>query len=476
MKALLKASFIFFTLLFLNMTINIHAAVYEASTLHNAVARSETVLDLFFERWERIEEMELYLDWYGKINWVDKFKVKAVNAGNGQKQDVPMRLVRTYGSFTLNYPLLGGYEGKDMQERLKKGTGKYQKPEEEEKGEQKTANWEPKNLIVGFTATGFHYGLTRKGEVNRGAAGQETFTDYKYSQFFDDVFAGSLLYRPYFVIHAGVILSKQIEPNDDGTMNYGNTSQSSKRKFIYSNLLSFLNMNATTRKGEMESLAAGIKVNKLVSFFTDRKKHSALPQLTLTYKRLKLFNDEEYDAVWVGSARRPDGTPKSAGLSDEQKERALLHTFSALIEKQFSNVIYLSFYSEFQKPGKTLIDKQSVSAANNYEGEKLRYSKLREIYGTLGYNFLHGYSSEGYLLVTSFGVSRFWDPAIALHRENGTGYYKYGGIFMVESRFFLWGIPIGNEIRISKNYAPELRRLVETVDKWTAEISINISF
>jgi len=50
------------------------AAVYEASTLHNAVARSETVMDLFFERWERIQNMELYFDWFGKINWVQGFR------------------------------------------------------------------------------------------------------------------------------------------------------------------------------------------------------------------------------------------------------------------------------------------------------------------------------------------------------------------------------------------------------------------
>jgi hypothetical protein len=428
-------------------------ATYEASTLHNAVARSETVLDLFYDRWSRIEEMELYFDWYGKINWVDDFKVYAINAGTGKREAVNMTLVRTYGSITINYPILGGYEGADIQERLKYGTGKYKKEEGE------GGLWKPKNLILGFTTTGFHYGLTRESTVDRGSAGSETITDYKYTQFFDDIFAGSLLYRPYFFIHAGVIINNQIEPNDDGTMDYGNSTNRTERYFIASNILSFLNVNATRSEGEFESFAAGIIVNNLVNLII-KKINPAIPVLTITFKSLNLFNDEPYDSVWVK-------TVKSPTVTDEEKDSASLYTLSFLINENLNNYVYFDFYAEFQKATETLVEKRT--------GERIDYAKLRQINGMIGFN-LWG-DKKGEMLVASVGLSRYWDVAIPYNRESGNEYYVYGYIFAIESRFFLWGgLPLGIELKASKNYAPELRKLVETTDKYALELSAYISF
>lgn len=454
------------------------AAVYEASTLHNAVARSETVLDLFFERWERIQNMELYFDWYGKINWVQGFKINAVNQGTKQKEAVDMRLVRAYGSMTVNIPVLGGYGGDDMRKRLQYGTGKYTQIEEangivrdagagtEQKADE--GYIKPKNLILGLTATGFHYGLTREGTINRGTAGEESFTDYKYTQFFDDIFAASLLYRPYFHIHAGMVLSQQFEPRDDGTMSYADPVERSKRYFVASNLLSFLNLNATTRKDEMESLAVGLIINEAVGYISKNLSRS-FPQLTITYKQLNLFNDQLYDPVWVDSYYiTGTATPKSSAMSDAERESAKLYTLSAGMKGYLGNYFYIDLLAEAQKPNQDLVSRMTQ--------RKIEYSLWRDMRALLGYNWLGQRINTGSFFLTSFGVSRYWDPAIPIHRDSGSGYHVWGGVFQMEGRIFAGSVPLGMQFQVSRNYSPELRRMVETVDKWIYEGSFNVSF
>jgi hypothetical protein len=468
------------------------AAVYEASTLHNAVARSETVLDLFFERWERIQNMELYFDWYGRLNWVQGFNINAVNQGTKQKESVDMRLVRAYGSITVNIPVIGGYSGEDMRKRLQYGTGKYAQIEEASQignapqieeangivrdkgapGGGKKADeggWiKPKNLILGFTATGFHYGLTREGTINRGTAGEETFTDYKYTQFFDDIFAVSLLYRPYFHIHAGMVLSQQFEPRDDGTMSYSDPVERSKRYFVASNLLSFLNLNATTRKDEMESLAVGLIINEMIAY-VNKNLGRSFPQLTVTYKQLNLFNDRLYDPVWVESYYiSSTGTPKSSTMPDSERDEAKLYTLSAGLKGFLGNWFYMDLYAEAQKPSADLVSRLTQSTIN--------YAVWRDLRALVGYNFLGSSINTGNMIVASVGMSKYWDPAIPIHRNSGTDYHVYGGIFQLEGRIFAGGVPLGMDFRVSKNYSPELRRMVETVDKWVYEGSFNMSF
>ncbi len=462
--ALLSAVAIF--LLLSNPTV---AAVYEASTLHNAVARSETVLDLFFERWERIHNMDLYFDWFGKINWVQGFHVNSVNRGNGEKQAVDMRLVRAYGSLTVNIPVIGGYGKEDIKKRLRYGTGKYAELEDPEGKQKEEGGYvKPKNLILGFTATGFHYGLTRQGTVNRGAAGEETFTDYKYTQFFDDIFAASLLYRPYFHIHIGTVLSRQFEPRDDGTMSYSNPTESSNRYFVASNLLSFLNLNATTRKNEMESLSVGIIVNEIAGF-VNKKMGDSYPQLSITYKQLNLFNDRLYDPVWVKSYYI-SGTsiPKSSTMSDSEREEAKLYTLSVGLKGFIGDYFFIDLLAEAQKPGADLVSRLTKS--------KINYAVWRDLRAMAGYNFLGPRINQGEMLLASLGMSRFWDPAIPIHRSSGTSYHVYGGIFKLEGRTFIFDIPFGMELLVSRNFSPELRRMVETVDKWVYEGSFNMSF
>jgi hypothetical protein len=47
---------------------------------------------------------------------------------------------------------------------------------------------------------------------------------------------------------------------------------------------------------------------------------------------------------------------------------------------------------------------------------------------------------------------------------------------MVEGRMFVYGIPLGFGMNVSRNYSRELRRLVEVADKWVLEGSLNVSF
>jgi hypothetical protein len=431
---------------------SLNAAVYEASTLHNAVSRSETVQDLFFKRWDLIQEQELYFDFYGKLNWVHGFKINTINKGTGEKEAVDMRLIRTYGSITVNYPVLGGYQGSNLAERT---SGKAKKEEE-------GGLWKPKNLILGFTATGFHYGLTSESTVDRGDAGSETVSDYKYTQFFDDIFALSLLYRPYFYIHCGMLINNQIEPDDDGTMDYTDSSGRTTRYFIASNLLSFLNLNATTTSGELEAFAIGLIINNSLKFFMTPPK--IMPRITITYKKLALYRDEAYDPVWVIT-----GTGKSGDIPDSQKQEADLDTLSILLEENLGNKIFVNGFIEFQKPSETLVDKRTVTSTD-LQGDKVTYDYVREAYFSIGYNFLKASSTER--LVATVGISRFWDVAIPVHRESGSGYSLKGGFFSLG-----WNTTfIGADFNCSYNYSQELRKLVETADKFMVEASVFARF
>jgi len=450
----------------------LYAAVYEASTLHNAVARSETVQDLFFKRWEIIQEKELYIDFYGKLNWVPGFQINTYNKGKDELEPVDMRLVRTYGSITINYPILGGYSKDDMEERKKRGID-YNKVEpkegeEKEKGSGPMGLVKPKNLIVGFTATGFHYGLTRATDVNRGDANDDTVTDYKYSQFFDDIFAASLLYRPYFFIHAGVIVNNQIEPNEDGTMDYGNSSNMKTRYFVCSNLLSFLNMTATTTSSEPEAIAVGVQVTNLLGNFL--KLSPLVPKATITYKQLNLFNDMEYDAVWVKTNKT--GLLSADELNDKTRDNAVLYTMSLLLEENIFNFLYINIYVEGQKAFDTLYEKRIIHEKGlendpKPAGARVELGTLREVEVSLGVNFMPKNKASN--LILTIGGSRYWDLGIPIHREHPEdGYVLLGGFVALEWQSAYWGA----EIRASYNDAQEIRKLVETSDKAMLEASI----
>ncbi len=447
-------------------TMQVSAATYNASTLHNAVSRSETVQDLFFKRWEIIKEKELYVDFYGKLNWISGFKVKSYNSGNDQYESIDMTLVRTYGSLSLLYPVFGGYSRQLVKERSSRGLS-YTKEEKdgedgkEEKGKGMFGLWKPKNLIVGFTATGFHYGLTRKAEIDRGDAGTDTISDYKYSQFFDDIFAVSLLYRPYFYIHSGVVLSREIAPKEDGTMEYFDSDSQdnhSERVFINSNLFSFLNLNATTTSDKFESLDIGLEVHNLLKLLMGPSKWPKdYPQVTFSYKQWNYFNDEAYEGVWVKTYFN-----KTDAMSDDEKDNAVLHKISMKVHYDISNRWILDFFINMQIPSETLVEKRT--------NKELNYTRISEYYFTVGYNLFS--RNKDVDLIISAGISSFWDVGVPIHSNNDVGYALFGGFFGIDFNTKYFGI----NIKSSYNHSPELRKLIEAADKFMLDPSIYARF
>ncbi|MCU0846193.1 MAG: hypothetical protein MUC76_14885 [Spirochaetes bacterium] len=430
-----------------------YPVAYEASTLHNAVSRSETVQGLFAERWKVILDRHPYVDIYGRINWIPAFKVNTVTM-TGEERTVPMTLVRTYGSLSVILPV---------------GPRKPAEPAAGDPGDAPAEGTLPapaapasparrQGLALGFTATGFHYGLTRQTTVNRGDAGSETVTDYKYTQFFDDILALSLLYRPYFHVHGGVIVNNQIEPNDDGTMDYTDKSELSTRWFVSSELFDFLTGTATALGDEVESFSMELAITELAGLFTGPVNPS-VPRFTLIFKRTALYNDEPFDPVWVRSAVARDGTSKDATLSDNMKERAALYTLGFLIEENYKNRVFFDVYSEVQKPTERLMAKS--------DDERIDVSPLREVRASLGYNFFAGAAAplSTFRLLLSGGASRYWDVAAPLHRERGEKYLLYGGFASLK----LEAPWIGIELRASYNHSVELRRLVECAEKAVLE-------
>lgn len=455
MKKIIATVFLF---LLISCT-NLFAGTYEASSLFNSVQRSETVLDLFFERWDTILDRQLYLDLYAKINWVNGFSVKSFEAG--QKKNIPMTLVRTYGSLTVNYPILGGYDNADFEKRLAAGSsGKNQPKKEDETEAESSPLWQPKNLQIAFTMTGFHYGLTRSVDINRGQAGSTSATDYKFTQFFDDIYALSLVYLPYIYVHSGVIVNNQIEPNANGTINYSNSSNMTTRWFFASNLLSFLNTNTTATKNTLESLSVGIEINKLAGFFVKLPRY--VPKLTVTYKMLNLYNDQSYDTVWVGSSKYNGTIDKTYDMPDSAREHAKLNTLNLTVKENLFDVVRAEAAVELQDATKTLIDKTT--------SQTLKLNPLREMRGAIGVNFLGMNSAQALLL--NVGISRYWDPAVSLQRSHGSSNTIYGGFTSLQYQHPL----AGAELKVAYNYSQELRKLIETADKWMFEGSLYFRF
>ncbi len=407
------------------------AAVYEASTLHDAVARSETVQDLFFNRWDLIHENTACFDLFGILNWVPGYSIRTLNRGTGQIENVDMTLVRTYGSVTAGYPLLKGYDFEGLKS-LFSSTGSAEdvrmKPVRD-----------PEDPFLAFTATGFHYGLTRSVEINRGAAGSETVSDYKYSQFFDDMFALSLVWNPWVCVHTGVILNREIIPNADGTMDYGNSASSRLSYMASCEIYSLVALKTSSLKKEIEAFSMSVKLLTLLNLVMENP-NVYIPEMQVSYRVLRRYNDEDWEPVWVN-------IPYSSGM---KKQRALLHTFGFSARSRGLDPWVVSFDTEFQYVNKTLVDRLTYKRVN--------VSALRLAEFQLGYDFLNGrYGSH---VILSAGASRFWDPAIPVHRKSGSAYDLYGWIVSLGGSFHI----INAEIRLSRNDAVELKKLVEASD------------
>lgn len=402
-----------------------HSAVYEASTLYNSVSRAETVQDLYMKRWDILKEKNFYFDIYGRINWIFDFDVNTYNSGSGKYESTELRLTRTYGSMTLALPV-GGFRNSE----------------------------DDTDFIVAFTTTGFHYGLTKDVEIDRGRdAGTETVSDYKHSQFFDDIYAVSFLYRPYFTFHCGYIINNEYVPEDNGTMDYSDPVESYKKKFVGVEIYRFMAFSMNIDDGKPESTKASVTINQVLAFVMDTGS-IYFPVITAGYENTTAYNDEIYDPVWVGS---PSGKGTTASYP---KDSAKLNIYSLTVKQRFAGVFIAEAFIGAQHISKKLYTKE-----NN--PRRINISKAKEWYLLLSYDPLT--APDQFRLKTYTGMSWYWDPAVRIHRDNpGKGNALYGWIIGCD--FDL--IYFGGEIKAEYNYSGDLKKLVEASDKWAVEGSL----
>ncbi len=438
---LLKQHIIALKILFCICLCTLHTSVYaqyvyEASTLHNAASRSQTVQQIFYQRWDTILSNYLRFDAYIQLNWVYDFYINSFNRGTSNSQAVPMRLVRTFSDMAVLFPVYSpDKETPDETQPIDiTDTSPYRTP------------WDNNSVLLGFTACGYHYGLTRTVEINRGSAGTESASDYYSTQFFDDIFAITVVLYPYITLHVGVVLNQQIEPNEDGTMNYNfDPSTITKRYFTSLSLFNTLTWRSTAAKDRLESSDVSLNISQLLSF-TDAIP-SFMPQITAGYKRYQKYNDEPYDPVWVGTSQG-----KSNTMNDSLKQHANLYSYYTVLSKSFGN-IHLASSIELQHVDNTLIDKRY--------GQKVWLPLIRLWWIKAGYDFLE---NPGWDLILWVGVNTFYDPAISYHSSHSDN--DTGGWFAIIDGTSPY---ITLSIKASYNDSHELDKLVEAVDKYIIE-------
>ena len=401
----------------------LYSAVYDASTLHNSVSRSETVQDLYMQRWDLLDEKNFYVDLYGKLNWVYGLNVNTYDAGTGTTHKTDLRLVRSYGSVTLAFPI-GGHR---------------ETPADSD-------------FIFALNTTGFHYGLTKDVEIDRGAAGSETATDYKFSQFFDDIYAFTLMYRPMITFHGGYIFNNEYAPEEDGTMDYDDPVESYHKKFFAIELYKFMAFSMNVADGKPETTKASVELNPIIAFVTDVKS-IYMPVMFLGYERTKAYNDEPYDSVWAKTA---------SGKSDTEnygQDSAILNVFSFKIKQRLSELFTAEGFVGAQYVSDDIYTKTT--------GKKIDVAAAKEWYVLL--NFEPVSEPDAMKGKAYTGMSWYWDPAIAIHRDNpDKGNAVYGWILGAE--FDL--IYIGADFKTEYNFSSELKKLMEASDKWAIEGSL----
>lgn len=410
--------------------------VYEASTLHNAASRSQTVQQIFYQRWDTIFSNYLRFDAYIQLNWVYDFYVNTYNRGTGTTQAVPMRLVRTFSDMAVLFPVY---------------TPETETPDETQPADITDVStfrkpWVENSILLGFTVCGYHYGLTRTVDINRGYAGSESASDYAFSQFFDDIVALTAVFVPYVTLHAGVVFNQQIEPNEDGTLDYNfDPSTITKRYFMSLSLFNTLTWRSTAAKDRLESYDISLTVTQFSSYMVTIPEF--VPHITIGYKKYEKYNDEPYDPVWVSTANG-----KSDTMSSSLKQHATLYTYYTVLSKQFGN-FYLAASLELQYADKTLIDKRTQ--------QNVSLPFMRLWWAKAGYDL---FDRPEWDLIIWFGVNKFYDPAISYHSKHSDN--DTGGWFALIDGTTPY---ITLSIKASYNDAQELDTLVEAVDKFVLE-------
>jgi hypothetical protein len=404
------------------------ATVYEASDLHNSVSRSETISNLFIENWETLKEENFYLYIDGRINKVTDFTINTYNAGTGNYEERKLNLIRTYGNLTLAMPI-----------------GEFRK----DKG--------GSDLLIALSTSGFHYGLTGDVYIDRGYAGTETASDYKHAQFFDDIYAISVLYRPYLTIHYGLIVNNKYIPNNNGTIEYSHPEASQTKQFFMTEIYDLLSFSTNIDKNKSQSLKFEIALTKLFLLFDETYKEK-LPEIKISYKNIRIYNDADYDPVWSKSPFY-NGNPKDS-IATFPEDHSKLNIFSINVNQPLIKNFKLEGQISLQYINHDIYEKNTMKKIN---APAIKQCHLLIYYSSKTIN--EGIEETGYLRSYA-GLSRYWDPAIKIHRDNPQkGYGVYGCIIGSDFNF----VYLGGGLRAMYNFSSELEKLAESVDKWSFE-------
>ncbi len=412
--------------------------VYSASTLHNAASRSQTIQRIFYQRWDTMQNNFCYFDAYVDVNWVFDFDVNTYNRGTGATEAVPMKLVRTFSSMLLVLPVYTPHDvasneyGQLPQADITNAT----------EASPSKKSWEKNSVLLGLSVCGYHYGLTRTVEISRGSAGSETASDYAFSQFFDDIAALTLLIVPYITIHCGIIFNQQIEPNDDGTLDYNfDPSKTTKRLLTSLTLFNAITWESTAANDQIEATDISVNITQFISIVKTTPQY--MPAIIIGYKQFKKYNDEDYDPVWVKNEKLP---------GDSSRDSATLYSYYATVRKNIDN-FYMAASIQLQHVDQTIIDKRTLKTI---DVPVLQMWSMKA-----GYDFFH---QPGWDFFVWLGLTHCYDPAISFHsnhdNNNVTGWFAMMDIASPLFTFTLKG---------SYNDSYELEKLVESVDKYIIE-------
>ena len=409
-------------LFFIGMTAHTaSAAAYEANSLFNSVSRAQTVEQIFLDRWDDNKERNIIADWFVTYQDLDQFEIKTYDQQSGTSHSTDMDLRRMYGGFTLAAPVHG-----------------FRKTHDDS------------DLIIALSSTGFHYGLM-KDMTLEGNHGNTTSKDMRYTQFFDDIFAVSLLWRPDIIVHTGMIINNTYEPDNNGMIRFSDPDHSDKRFFYSIELFRLISLRSNMNKSEITSFKTDISVNSLLAMKYNVS-NRYLPLVKVSFESLKAYNDQSYDPVWVGS------TEGKTGSTSFKRDSARLNIASIDVTQRFLRDFSMEGFYSAQYISKDIYSKTT--------GRKINPPVTNEWMLRLNYDPRRNYNFRSNPFIA---VSSYWNPGLSAQRNSsrkGNTVYGWSTGYMFD--LYL----IGGEFKTQYNYSKELKTLTETVDK--VSMSFNI--
>jgi len=233
-------------------------------------------------------------------------------------------------------------------------------------------------------------------------------------------------------------------------MDYFDPIESYSKKFFAVEVYGCTAFSMNIDNGKPESMKAEVEVNKIVGFFKDMS-NVYIPKATVGFERTTAYNDEEYDSVWVNRVKL---------ATDGYKDKANLKLLSLKLVQRLSTLFTVEGYYAAQYISEDIYTKT--------DQQKIDPSITKEWYVLINIDPIPT-SPEDAKIKAYTGMSWYWDPAIAIHRNTPSkGNGAYGWILGGELDFKTYGADFKTEY----NFSTELKKLIETSDKWAVEGSM----